>query len=402
MPLYPHQQKKIDRNTAQCLIPYGTGTGKTITALELAKKNNVACLIICPKALKKMWQENANKYKQCHAILTKEEFKRDHKTLGKFAGLIVDEAHHFSGRSSELTKSLERYIKTHLPRYRWLLTATPYRSTPWNIQRLATFLGRPMGYQAFVHKYFYEVQMGMRRIQMARPGMEDEIADWVRELADNDVVAMADVVDVPTQTFDTEYFELTEDQEEGIERLEDATFIARFTHTHAIENGILNGDGYSENQSFESNKTKRIIELINSTEKIAIFCRYNAQIEFYKELLKNPLLNKEEKDVFVINGATPDRHAVIGEIEKTEECVVLIQASCSEGYELPSIGTIVFASLSWSYLDLVQAQGRFLRINKLKENKFIFLVVKDGYDNDIYDCIMKKQSFDIAIYEREI
>lgn len=396
--LYPHQQRKLDRNTAQCLIPYGTGTGKTITALELAKKNEIVCLIICPKALKKMWQENVDRYFERHQILTKEEFKRDWKTLPAYTGLIVDEAHHFSGRSSDLSKSLEKYIKKHSPRFRWLLTATPYRSTPWNIQRLATFLGREMPYMAFMSKYFYEVQMGPRKVQMVRGDMEEEIAAWVRELADNDVVAMGDVVEVPEQTFETKYVEMTHEQRVAIAALEDTTFISRFTHVHCIENGVLNTDGYSPTRNFACAKTSALMEIVGGSKKVAVFCRYNAQIEYYRnQLVKMGYAG----EIHTINGAVLDRHQVVGMIEKSPACVALIQASCSEGYELPSIGTIVFASLSWSYLDYIQAQGRFLRINKLKENRYIHLVVKDGYDQDIYNSIMKKQDFDIAIYEKE-
>jgi len=396
MKLYPHQQAKIDRNTAKCLIPYGTGVGKTVTSLELAEKNNVQTLIICPKAQKKMWQENCLNYKEKHLVVTKEEFKRDFKLLARYNAIIVDECHHFSGRSSDLTKALEKYIKVHNPKYIWLLTATPYRSTPWNIQRLATFLGRPMPYMEFMRKFFYEVQMGHKRIQMVKKNIEKDIADWVRELADNDVVAMADVVDVPEQTFETEYFELTDDQKNGISALEDSSFIARFTHTHCIENGILNGDGYVGNQTFFCSKTFRIIQLVGTNKKIAIVCRYNDQIEFYKKTFENLGINKP---IFIINGNTKDRHETVKQIEEAEEAIVLIQSSCSEGYELPSIGTIVFASLSWSYLDYIQCQGRFLRINKLKENRYIHLVV-NGIDKDIYDCIMDKRDFDVAIYAK--
>jgi len=392
--LYPHQQNKIDKNTPKCLINFGTGTGKTTTALELAQHNNVNALIICPKSLKKMWEENTKRYpKQTHMILTKEEFKRDHKTLPRFNAIIVDEVHHFSGKSSALSKSLEKYIKTHNPHYVWLCTATAYRSTPWNIQRIATFLGKAKPYTQFINEYFYHVNMGGRMIPMIKSGIEDKIADWVRELADGDVVAMSDVVEVPEQTFETEYLELTEEQKKGITDLDDSTFIARFTHTHCIENGLLHGDGYTEDKSFECNKTKRILELAQSVDKIAIVCRYNAQIAYYKSLLP---------DAFVINGEIKDRHAVVQAIEASPRAVVLIQAQCSEGYELPSVGLIVFASMSWSYLDYVQCIGRFLRINRLKKNKYIHLVIKDGYDEDIYNCIMQKKDFDIAIYEKKM
>jgi superfamily II DNA or RNA helicase len=394
MELYQHQKDLLDRNPKKRLLAFGTGTGKTLSALELAKKNNVNALIICPKALKPMWERKVKEYTPLqHHVLTKEEFKKQHKDLPRYEAIIADEAHHFSGMTSALSKSLDKYIRTHQPWCVWLLTATPFRSTPWNIYRLAQFLGREFGYNTFKHRFFYEVRMGPRTVPVMRPYMERDIAELVHEIGD--VVALEDCADVPEQTFETELLALTKQQVKGIASLEDSAFITRFTHTHCIENGLLNGDGYSEDQTFECNKTERILELVRENKKIAVFCRYNAQIDYYKTILE-----KEKYRVFVINGAVKDRDSVVQNIEATSECVVLIQAQCSEGYELPSIGVIVFASLSFSYLDYVQALGRFLRINKLKKNHYIHLVIEGGYDQDIYNCIMDKKDFDVAIYEK--
>ena len=391
--LYAHQQRLIDRNPSKILLAHGTGTGKTISALSLAEKNGVQALIICPKALKPMWLRHAGSTPLQHVVMTKEEFRKQHKTLKRYNAIIVDEAHHFSGMSSLLSKALTSYLSTHNPQYRWLLTATPFRSTPWNIYRLASYLGYNWNYMSFKHEYFYDVQMGFRNVPVMRGGMEDSIAQRVREIGD--VVSLQDCIDVPDQTFDVEYLELTPSQKKGIKALDDTSFIARFTHTHCIENGILDSDGYSDDQVFDCNKTERILALASENKKLAVICRYNSQIEHYKQILE-----KEKYRVFVINGAVKDRDAVVQQVEGSSECIVLIQAACSEGYELPSIGVIVFASLSFSYLDHVQALGRFLRINKLKKNHYIYLVIKDGYDEDIYNAIMEKKDFDIAIYSK--
>lgn len=391
--LYAHQQKLLAKNPKKCLIAHGTGTGKTITALELARQNGVQALIICPKALKPMWERKKKEYLPTqHKVLTKEEFRKDADKLSHYKAVIVDEAHHFSGPST-FYKKLKAYIKVHKPEYVWLLTATPYRSTPWNIYRLAEFLGVNWNYMAFKHEYFYEVRMGGRLVPMMRPNKEKDIANLVHSIGD--VVALEDCADVPEQTFETEYLELTPNQRGGIKKLEEPTFITRFTKTHCIENGILNSDGYSDQQIFDCNKTDRILEIAGENKKIAVICRYNAQIDYYKNVLE-----KEKYKVFVINGDVKDRDGVVSKIEATEECVVLIQAQCSEGYELPSIGVIVFASMSFSYLDYVQVLGRFLRINKLKKNHYIHLVVAGGFDEDIYKCIMDKRDFDLAIYEK--
>jgi len=91
---------------------------------------------------------------------------------------------------------------------------------------------------------------------------------------------------------------------------------------------------------------------------------------------------------------------VVQDIGTVDEAIVLINASCSEGYELPSIGVILFASLSFSYKDYKQMLGRFLRINALKKNVYIHLI-SEGVDTEVYKSIMNKQDFDIAIYSKQ-
>ena len=108
----------------------------------------------------------------------------------------------------------------------------------------------------------------------------------------------------------------------------------------------------------------------------------------------------EGKKVFLINGDEKDKDAVALEAEASDECVCLINAACSEGYELPSIGFIVFASFSFSYKDYKQAIGRFLRGNKLKKNVYLPLVNEGTIDHAVYQSILNKQDFDIAIYSR--
>jgi len=53
--LYKHQQDILDANPPRHGIFFSTGTGKTLTAIELALLNKVNPLIIVPKALKYQW-----------------------------------------------------------------------------------------------------------------------------------------------------------------------------------------------------------------------------------------------------------------------------------------------------------------------------------------------------------
>lgn len=391
--LYDHQKKLVNKNPHKHLIAHDTGTGKTITALSLAQKNDQIALIIVPKALKASWERQIKDFNPYHMVVSKEEFRRDWDIIPDFQAVIVDEAHFFANEKSQMSKALRKYLKKHRSEFVWLLTATPYCSSAMNIYTLAKHLGHNINYWAFFNAYFFQVRMGMRMIPMQKPGIENELADLVKKIGST--CTLDECADVPTQTFETIYFEKTKDQEKGIKEINDSVAITRWTRKHTIENGLKIGDEYTTDQYFDCLKNDYIVSLSEQNKKIAIFCRYNLQIE----LLKN-LLEAKGKKVFIINGEVKNRDEVVSMIESTDECIALIQASCSVGFEIPSVPLVIFASLSFSYIDYKQALGRVLRINKLKKNLYIHLVTKGGVDEDVYNCIMKKQDFSMTIYEK--
>lgn len=393
MKLYAHQQEILDENRPKLGLFHAPGLGKTITLLELCKKNNVDAIIICPKGIKKQWEEYVAKQPLKHFVITKETFRRDHKILPKYKALIFDEAHHVSNIKSKLTKSVAWYLKQHDVYYRWLATGTPYRSSPMNIYALGLLLGHKWDYWKFFSQFFRMVSMGMRQVPMAIVGKEDELEEYVQQIGVT--LSLETIMDVPQQTFNTEIIELTEEQKKGIKELEEPVAISRFTKTHCIEQGFLYGDEYTEDKTFKDNKTERIITLCKQWKSIAIVARYTLQIDYLYTTLHKKFPNRP---IFIISGSTKDRHAVVSEINTLDDCIVLIQAQCSEGYELPRVEAMVFASLSWSHVDHQQVKARILRMNALKENSYYYLLSK-GIDEQVYKTIMNHQDFHERLYE---
>lgn len=410
MELLPHQRQIINQNPSKYGLFHGTGTGKSLIGLELAKKNCKTCLIICPKTIKEKWRrdssvaEGGTKF----TVMTKEEFKKELKNLPVFDGVLVDEAHSFLSLTSQLSKSLYWYVKTHSIKYLWMMTATPYLSTPWNIYTLARHLGHDWNYAKFKKDFFYEVRMGHRMVPKVKPDIKDKLAELVKTLGsvvsldeakdqakrENHPLAKTFSSEKVEHKFITRNFELTEEQKEGIEGLEDTEFITRWTHTHLIENGVLYSDGYSEHREFECKKTDYVINLCKKTDKIILFCRYTGQIEYLKQKLE-----ALEKPIFTITGKTKDRDSIIQEANNKDHAIMIIQSSISAGYELPTFRTMVFVSLSFSLVDHDQAIGRNDRINKEAQNEYIYLVTK-GVDRDVYNAIMDKRDFTFAIYNK--
>lgn len=404
--LMPHQQEAVDRAPKKRLLAFDTGTGKTITAISLVNKHYCSdVLVIAPKTNVEQWAIELKKYLNkgvVFKVLSKEEFKKQVKSLPYYRAVIVDEGHYFAGITSTLTKALHWYVngKNSTVECVYIATATPYCSTPLNIYTLAKHLGFNWNYQAFKEKFFYYIPMGARSVPVLRPGMEEEVAKLTKLIGDTTDMETAVTNSggiVPTQTNNVLKMELTDEQVRAIKDVFDPVFIVRWTKQHQIENGFLYGEaGNTESvTTFPSAKTLAVQRLCSEHKKIIIVSRYTHQLTLYKNLLESG-----GGKVFLLSGETKNRQELIDAANKSDDCVFLMQASCSAGFELPTFRVMVFAALSFSSVDHVQAKGRILRINNLQENEYIYLVA-EGVDQDVYECIMKKQDFTIAIYKKD-
>lgn len=402
--LFEHQKRFLLKGTQKDALIWSCGTGKTRTALEWAKCGPGVALVICPKSLKENWQRESARWKVKTRVMTKEEFKKWYMqgNAQPTAQVIVDEVHNgflTPQFKSQMSKCLRDYIKKYnVPRV-LLLTATVYTSSPWNIFNLATLLGLHWSWMNFNLKYFVQVRMGGRMVPMPKKGVEKDMAELVKQIAD--VVDIHECMDVPEQLHtDPEYFTLTSEQERGINDSYDPVHIKRITKRHEVENGVLIGDsnGLIPDQFFKTDKMDRIKQIVAENDKVAIVARYNLQIDSIRDNLSDC-----GKPVFIIRGEVKNRDEITLAAESAKQAVVIIQADCAEGYQLPSFEVCVFASQSYSYAKFEQICGRFLRMDKPSRTTFMYLISgEDSVDQAVYDCVQKKQDFQIQLYKKDV
>jgi len=384
MELYGHQRNFCDTAPNKYLMAHGTGTGKTITALAIAKKRAKSVLIICPKGIKSKWIKDAQILSVPYEIYTKEEFRKLHKSILQYDAIIIDEIHHFSSIRSQLHKSMLWYIKKQNPQFIWGLSATPYRREPFNIYALAKILGHNWDYMNFRSTFYFEKYFSARPVWLPRTDKttQDKLVKLLLKIAD--VVSYENVAEMPPVNHIVEFIEQTTEQKTAIKKLEltEANPLTFYLREHQIMSGI----------GSKSKKDERLLELAEESPKMAIFARYTAQIDAYKHLFP---------EAMIIDGRTVDKSFVAKKIESADNGIILIQSDSAEGYELPSVHTAVFASMSYSYLAYVQSLGRFIRINaNNKPKRFFYLITKGSIDEDVYKNIMKKQDFDLALYTK--
>lgn len=381
-------------------------------AIKLAEKNSGSCLVICPKSIKEQWQEEVIQFKKVKwTVMTKEEFRRDHLKVSKFNLVIIDEAHYFSSPKSKMFKSLLKYLRTNKPEYIYLLTATPFTSSPWQVHTLARLLGHTWHYIKWRDMFFTNIRMGARLIPVMNKkvaefrtdgvtfiryvSVQDKIAEFVHKLGNT--VRLDECIDVPDQVYQKERFQLTTEQIRGLNMVEEdqsVNYIVKWTKRHEIIGGTLKSDGYREDQFFKSEKLNRLVDLCGEHNKIIVVCRYNAEIDMIARTINKKYKNKP---VFKMTGKVKE----IDKTRKLDEYVLIANASVSEGWEAPDVPLMIFYSYSFSLKDYLQIKGRILRINKPTKNVYLSLIVPNTVDEDVYKCIQRKKSFDVAIYAKE-
>jgi superfamily II DNA or RNA helicase len=407
--LYKHQLDIIREDKTKCGIFIGTGGGKTLIALSLARGKT---LVVCPKTQKLdgNWErENEkNKLNVNLTVMSKEEFRRDHQKLPRFNTLIIDEAHTCLGvtpnvrqrnkviipRTSQLFEALEYYLQAYRPTRFYMCTATPIRS-PMTVWGAARLLGHKIDFYAFRAMFYVRLPMPGREVWTPKNDStsKDKIANIVRKIGY--IGRLEDFFDVPAQTYKTIHVELIKKQQDRIKemRIEYPEPIVRVGKINQIENGVLSGDEFSAAQIFDNAKIEKILDLALEFPRMIIFAKYRAQID---EI--HSKLHEAGYRVFTMTGDVKDRGSMINLMKGLDKYIFVVQAQISAGWELPECPVMVFASRTYSWVDYEQAIGRIQRVNNIKKNLYINLVVKGGVDEAIDKSLLNKKDFSERVY----
>ena len=416
MNLYKHQQDIVDADPLKCGLFLGTGSGKTRTALTLARGR---VLVICPKTQKEdgNWEREAQSMGKQMAltVVSKETFRRDSAMLARYKWdtVIVDEAHTCLGvtpntrqrrgvtmpKASQLYEALYAFIRGVKPERVYLCTATIMRSpmTVWGAAQVLDKSHACADFYTFRAQYYVQLPMPGRQVFAPKSDekSKNQLAALVRALGY--VGRLEDYFDVPEQVYRTDYVALPDEQKKLAKelRLDYPDPIVRVGKIHQAENGVLAGDEFSEGREFANAKVDRILDYALEFPRMVVFAKYRAQITMLERELK-----KEGYNVWTMTGDTKDRGKVLAEVNGAEAGIFIVQAQVSAGWEVPEVPVIIFASRTYSFVDYVQAQGRILRANALKKNLYINLVVKGGVDEAVHKALENKCDFDERLYEK--
>ena len=400
--LRPHQQKLLEEAKDKQAFWLEMRCGKSPLSIRLAASKARLALVICPKSLKTQWELEVDKWNNnkegCFFyVITKETFKRDWKLLPPYEAIIIDEVHiHFSSYKNQMFKALAAYKKRNDPRCIWILSGTPTMSTSWSIYTYGLILDRAWKWKDWDKHFFYKIKMGHRWIPQARTDRDKDLMKVIRALGP--VLALKDIVDVPDDEDIIETFSMSKAQKDLIKESFDPLPIVRFTREHQINQGILKGDGYTEDISIPCEKDKRILELVEQNKKIIIVCRYHGQIRKFHDILR-----RTKRPIYEIHGQTK---ASAGEIsvlaEQDPNAIVLVQSATGVGYSLQSFNTMVFASMDFSFTNFTQMKSRMKAMEKTRGCSYIYMLTEgDSVDQGVFDAVSRKQDFSCELFKKQ-
>lgn len=402
MNLHDWQQATVDKMKSRDGCWAFKGAGKSPMGLTLVKNYAIEgnILIITIKSVKRkwgreveVWDPQAKLIGRNYIIVTKEEFRRDHKILPPCKAIIFDEAHTGAYTTNGIHRAFMAYKKKHNPTYIWLMTATPILSDVTSVWGLSEMMGRPLGtYWSFKMKYFRQIPMGFKRIWKQRSGIEAQIAEDLKKIGV--VLSKDEVIDLP-EIHEVEYFSVTSEQKRAIKDLDKdpttTTPIVYHTKCLQIYSGTLKTeDGHIE---VSCEKIARLKELIEQNPKCVVVAKYRAELHMLAKIIPN-------SRIYYGDTSEIDRDEITAQTTKGE-CVMLLQADSGTGFDLIGVDIVVFYSHTYDYVKYDQCLGRNGGLRQKSRNTYIHLITEKTIDEDVWKCLERKESFSIELYSKK-
>lgn len=345
------------------------GTGKSYTAGEWAKQQQrgLRPVVFCPKQIVSDWQKRTPQA----SVFTPQTILKKSLPANPTA-IIVDEADAFASplflpqKRSKCAEKLYNYIRQNPQAHVLLLTATPVRSTPWNLHTLLVYMAKYIPFKEWRDKYFYldQPRYMSRPGYFPRPGWQKMMQEVID--ANATVALMKDMVgELPPETY-----EIIKIKPPVYEKNEEWESSKQFVEDHLLE---------------QAGKYKEIESISKGYRKVVVVAHYRNQIDALSKKLS------AGRETFILDGRTGSVEDVIAAAEASDECYFIIQSSVGAGFEIPSFSCMIFASQSYSVRNFVQMKARIRRINALKPviyyhllggkcDKLIYESIKEGKD----------------------
>lgn len=440
--LYEHQQRAYDfaldtlEQGKGLAILADMGTGKSLMTIAitgtLAQENGVKrMLVVCPKSIVGVWEEEFRKFanyryaltvldgtiskkKTAFSYMTGEALQvivvnyesawRLEKEITKWKPdlIVCDESSKIKNPGTSQSKAMHRLGK--LTKYNIILTGTPITNNPLDIFSQYKFLDEDiLGGSYYLFRNRYAVFGGYQNHQIIGYRHLAELVEKVHEIAYR--IKIEDAVDLPPFIDETRTIKLEPKAQSIYTQIErdcyaalsaDAEVTARNVLTQLLRlsqctGGYIRDDVSGVAQAVSTAKLDALEDIIDTCQdegkKVVVFARFVPEIEAIERLLK-----KKDIGYALIYGATTDRADQVKKFQEDEDCRVFIGQlqTTGMGLTLTAASVAVFYSLDFSYANYEQSRARIHRIGQKEKCLYIHLVCKGTVDERIMNALKHK------------
>ena len=439
--LFKHQQDAYDfaldafeKGKAVALLA-DMGTGKSMMTIAITgtlevDKGVKKMLVVCPKSIVGVWEDEFRKFADYRYALTVLDGTMDKKrsSFNYMQGaalqiivvnyescwrleteiskwnpdlIVCDESSKIKTPSASQSKALHRLGRQS--KYNIILTGTPITGSPLDIFSQYKFLDDSIfGTSFYLFRNRYAILGGYQNRMIVGYRHLDELVEKVHSIAFR--IKIEDAVDLPPFIDETRAITLEPKAQSLYRMLEQDCYAelangevtARNVLTQLLRlaqctGGFIRDDIKGEAQQVSGAKLDALEDIIDTCldeeKKVVVFARFVPEIEAIAAMLKKKKIGYAQ-----IYGATTDRADQVKKFQEDPEIKVFIGQlqTTGMGLTLTAANVAVFYSLDFSYANYEQSRARIHRIGQKQKCLYIHLVGKGTVDEKILNALKHK------------
>lgn len=439
--LFAHQQDAynfaldaFEKGKAVALLA-DMGTGKSMMTIAItgtleADRGVKKMLVVCPKSIVGVWEDEFRKFADYRYALTVLDGTMDKKrasfnymqgaalqiivvnyescwrleteiTKWKPDLIVCDESSKIKTPSASQSKALHRLGRQS--KYNIILTGTPITGSPLDIFSQYKFLDDSIfGTSFYLFRNRYAILGGYQNRMIVGYRHLDELVEKVHSIAFR--IKIEDAVDLPPFIDETRAITLEPKAQSLYRMLEQDCYAelangevtARNVLTQLLRlaqctGGFIRDDVKGEAQQVSGAKLDALEDIIDNCldeeKKVVVFARFVPEIEAIAAMLKKKKIGYAQ-----IYGATTDRADQVKKFQEDPEIKVFIGQlqTTGMGLTLTAANVAVFYSLDFSYANYEQSRARIHRIGQKQKCLYIHLVGKGTVDEKILNALKHK------------
>ena len=439
--LFAHQKDAYDfaldafeKGKAVALLA-DMGTGKSMMTIAItgtleADKGVKKMLVVCPKSIVGVWEDEFRKFADYRYALTVLDGTMEKKrsafnymqgaalqiivvnyescwrleseiTKWKPDLIVCDESSKIKTPSASQSKALHRLGRQS--KYNIILTGTPITGSPLDIFSQYKFLDDSIfGTSFYLFRNRYAILGGYQNRMIVGYRHLDELVEKVHSIAFR--IKIEDAVDLPPFIDKTQIVPLEPPAQSIYRMIEKDCYTelaggevtARNVLTQLLRlaqctGGFIRNDSMGTAEQVSSAKLEALEDIIETClseeKKVVVFARFVPEIEAIAAMLKKKKIGYAQ-----IYGATTDRADQVKKFQEDAEVKVFIGQlqTTGMGLTLTAANVAVFYSLDFSYANYEQSRARIHRIGQKQKCLYIHLVGKGTVDEKILNALKHK------------